>query len=82
MRSSGDLPTSGPPNSSKEKRDPQGKVIQRRYYDGNGRAIRNIDYDHDHGAGMPHGHDWDWTQDPPLRLPGRALTADETGNDQ
>jgi hypothetical protein len=53
------------------------KVIQRRYYGGDGKAILNIDFDHDHGAGKPHGHDWDWTQDPPVRLPGRALTPSE-----
>jgi hypothetical protein len=52
-------------------------VIQRRYYGGDGKAVINIDYDHDHGAGKPHGHDWDWTQDPPIRLPGRPLTAGE-----
>jgi hypothetical protein len=37
----------------------------------------DYDYDHDHGAGRPHAHDWDWTQDPPVRLPGRALTPSE-----
>jgi hypothetical protein len=77
MPRSGDLPVTSNPNSSREKRDKQGNVIQRRYYDGDGRASLNIDYDHDHGAGKPHGHDWDWTQDPPVRLPGRLLTASE-----
>jgi hypothetical protein len=74
---SGDLPTTGSPNSSRDKRDKKGKIIQRRYYDGDGKAVINIDYDHDHGAGKPHGHDWDWTQELPIRLPGRALTARE-----
>ncbi len=73
MARSGELPTKGTPNSSLEKRDKKRKVVQRRYYDGDGNAILNIDYDHDHGAGKPHAHDWDWTQDPPIRLPGRAL---------
>jgi hypothetical protein len=77
MARSGDLPTTGNPNSSKEKRDKKGKIIQRRYYGGDGKAIINIDYAHDHGAGKPHGHDWDWTQEPPVRLPGRPLTASE-----
>lgn len=77
MPRSVDLPTIGGPNTSREKRDDQGKVIQRRYYGGDGKAIINIDYDHDHGAGIPHAHDWDWTQEPPIRLPGRALTASE-----
>jgi hypothetical protein len=77
MSRSGDLPTAGSPNSSREKRDKKGKIVQRRYYDGEGKAILNIDYDHDHGAGIPHGHDWDRTHDPPVRLPGRRLTARE-----
>jgi hypothetical protein len=72
-----DLPTAGIPNTSREKRDEKGKVIQRRYYGGDGRAVINIDYDHDHGAGQPHAHDWDWTEDPPVRLPGRTLTSSE-----
>jgi hypothetical protein len=80
MPRSGDLPTIGNPNSSLEKRDKKGKIIQRRYYGGDGKAIINIDYDHDHSAGKPHGHDWDWTQDPPVRLPGRPLTASEKRN--
>jgi hypothetical protein len=77
MTRSNDLPTVGIPNTSREKRDKKGKVIQRRYYGGDGKAVVNIDYDHDHGAGRPHAHDWDWTQDPPVRLPGRSLTAAE-----
>jgi hypothetical protein len=77
MSRSGDLPTKGSPNSSRERRDEQGNIAQRRYYDGDGKAIVNIDYDHDHGAGKPHAHDWDWSQDPPIRLPGRPLTAAE-----
>jgi hypothetical protein len=77
MARSGDLPVKGAPNSSREKRDHKGKIIQRRYYDGDGNAILNIDFDHDHGAGKPHAHDWDWTHDPPLRLPGRPLTSIE-----
>ncbi|HEY3966788.1 MAG TPA: hypothetical protein VGM05_19655 [Planctomycetaceae bacterium] len=77
MTRSNDLPTVGTPNTSREKRDKKGKVIQRRYYGGDGKAVVNIDYDRDHGAGRPHAHDWDWTQDPPVRLPGRSLTAAE-----
>jgi hypothetical protein len=77
MSHSGDLPTTGNPNSSREKRDDDGNTIQRRYYGGDGRAVINIDYDHDHGAGKPHAHDWDWSTDPPVRSPGRALTANE-----
>lgn len=71
------LPIVGNPNTSAVRRDRRGNVIQRRFYGGDGKAIKNIDYDHDHGAGKPHAHDWDWTQDPPLRLPGRPLKASE-----
>jgi hypothetical protein len=67
----------GNPNSSKDRRDKKGRIIQRGYYDGDGKAVLNIDYDHDHDAGNPHCHDWDWAQDPPVRLPGRPLTASE-----
>ena len=77
MTRSGELPTLAAPNTSRERRDADGNVIQRRYYDGNGRAVINIDYDHDHGAGCQHGHDWDWLRDPPVRLPGRPLAAGE-----
>ncbi len=77
MPRSGDLPTIGNPNTSKVKRNKKGKIIQRRHYGADGKAIINIDYDHDHGAGKPHAHDWDWSQSPPIRLPGRPLTASE-----
>ncbi len=56
-----DLPRTGNENSSAVRRDERNVVIQRRFYDGSGRAIKNIDFDHDHGAGKPHAHDWDWT---------------------
>lgn len=71
------LPIVGNPNTSVVRRDRRGKIIQRRFYGGDGKAIKNIDYDHDRGAGRPHAHDWDWTQDPPVRLPGRPLKASE-----
>jgi hypothetical protein len=75
---SDDLPTIGNPNSSREKRNKKGKIIQRRFYDGDGKAIIDIDYEHDHtGAGNPHAHDWNWTKDPPVRLPPRPLRASD-----
>jgi hypothetical protein len=81
MGRSGELPTTGSPNSSRERRDTKGNVIQRRFYGGDGNAIVNIDYDHDHGAGRPHAHDWDWTAEPPIRRPGRPLTSIEKDAD-
>jgi hypothetical protein len=70
------LPTTGNPNTSRELRNDDGDLIQRRFYGGDGKAIKNVDYDHDHGSGQPHAHDWDWTKDPP-RQPGRAMKPGE-----
>jgi hypothetical protein len=69
------LPQTAQPNTSRELRK-KGKVIRRRFYGVDGKAIKNIDYDHDHGSGKPHAHDWDWTKDPP-RQPGRPLKPGE-----
>jgi hypothetical protein len=71
------LPIVGNPNSSAVRRDRKGKIIQRRFCGGDGKAVKNIDYDHDHGVGKPHAHDWDWSTDPPVRPPGRALKPGE-----
>ncbi len=70
------LPATGPPDSTDERRDPSGALIQRRSYGSDGRASKNIDYNHDHGAGVPHAHDWDWARNPP-RGPGRPLDPGE-----
>ena len=72
-----DLPATGTPNSTQEKKDLTGKIIQRRYYGADGRATLNIDYGHDHnGAGDPHAHDWDWNLPSP-RQPARSLFTGE-----
>jgi hypothetical protein len=77
MDRTSELPTKGAPNSSRERLNDDGEIIQRRFYGGDGNAIINIDYDHDHGAGKPHAHDWDWSEGGGNRLPGRPLTANE-----
>ena len=64
------LPKTGNPNTSRVKRDKNGKIIQRRFYGGDGRAIKNVDKEVHHGHPNPHIHDWDWTKDPP-RQPWR-----------
>jgi hypothetical protein len=64
------LPKTGNPNSSRVKRDKNGKVIQRRFYGGDGKAIKNVDKEAHYGHPNPHIHDWDWTKDPP-RQPWR-----------
>ncbi|GAA0352345.1 RHS repeat-associated core domain-containing protein [Bacillus horti] len=56
------LPMQGKPNSSIDRVDDKGKVIQRRYYDENGRPIRDVDFtDHGHPKhhNVPHEHIWD-----------------------
>jgi hypothetical protein len=63
------LPTTGNPNSSVIERDREGKIIRRRFFSPDGKAIKNIDFEAHHGASSPHAHDWDWTQDPPRQSP-------------
>lgn len=63
------LPTHGAPNSSVDRVDKKGNVIQRRFYDKNGRATKDIDFT-DHGnpkkhPKVPHEHRWDWTKKDP-----------------
>lgn len=56
----GSLPTKGSPRSSKDLKDKNGKLKQRRYYDRNGNADLDIDYSHG-GNGkypFPHRHRW------------------------
>jgi hypothetical protein len=70
------LPASDNPGTVAELRDPHGKLIQKRFYGADGRALKNVDYGYDHGAGIPHVHDWDWTQLPPRGI-GRPPKAGE-----
>jgi len=71
-----ELPVMGNPNTSAVRRDENGRIAQRRFYGGDGRAIKNIDYEAHHGAPNPRAHDWDWTKDPP-RQPFRNLKQGE-----
>jgi hypothetical protein len=59
------LPMEGKPNSSMDRVDDSGNLIQRRYYDENGRPVRDVDFT-DHGnpkqhTEVPHEHIWDWS---------------------
>lgn len=72
----GILPANSGPNTSKDEKDQNGNVIRRRFFDGNGKAIKNIDFEPHHGHPVPHAHDWDWTKDPP-RQPARPLKPGE-----
>lgn len=53
------------PNSSMDLYDKEtGELLQRRFFDENGRAIKDIDYKHNdpHNTHtFPHEHYWDWT---------------------
>lgn len=63
------LPLVGKPNSTKE-RVKDGKVVQRRHYDENGKARVDEDFS-DHGTpslhSNPHYHEWDWSTGKPKR---------------
>ncbi len=70
------LPVQWNPNTSISEYDRNGNIIRRRFYGGDGKAIKNIDYKPHHGHPVPHAHDWDWTKDRP-RLPARPLNPGE-----
>jgi len=72
----GQLPSIGNPNSSVLERDRDGKIIRRRFYGADGRAIKDVDYEAHHGAPSPHAHDWDWNKTP-VRQPPRPLMPNE-----
>lgn len=42
-----------------------GEKIQSRWYDKDGRAIRNRDYKHSGNMNFPHDHKWDWSKEDP-----------------
>ena len=57
----------GKPNSSIDRVDEKGRIITRRWYDGNGRAKKDVDFT-DHGnpkthPEVPHEHTWKWDKD-------------------
>ena len=59
-----DLERTGKPNSSIDRVDEKGRIITRRWYDGNGRAKKDVDFT-DHGnpkthPEVPHEHTWEW----------------------
>jgi hypothetical protein len=65
-RSSKDLPTTGEPNTSVDKLNPDGSIKQRRYYGPDGKAQEDIDYNHGGSKHtFPHRHKWDWSKKKP-----------------
>ncbi|WP_314595171.1 hypothetical protein [uncultured Selenomonas sp.] len=62
-----DFKRTGKPNSSIDRVDEKGRIITRRWYDGNGRAKKDVDFT-DHGnpkthPEVPHEHTWKWDKD-------------------
>lgn len=60
---SGDLPTSGVKPNSRYDLYVNGEKIQSRWYDNNGRVMRNRDYYHQNTYNnhyFPHDHIWNW----------------------
>ena len=68
---SGDLPTSGVKPNSRYDLYVNGRKIQSRWYDAQGKAVRNRDYFHQdpfNNHTFPHDHNWNWQNARP-RLP-------------
>ena len=68
---SGSLPTSNAkPNSRYDLYNDEEK-IQSRWFDSEGKAIRNRDYHHQDAHDnhfFPHDHEWDWSEGFPRRI--------------
>ena len=65
----GDLPKSGKPNSRADLYL-NGKKVQSRWFDHEGKVIRNRDYDHQDAHNnheFPHDHNWIWINGIPKR---------------
>ena len=63
-----DGPIIGKPNSIQEIYNEDGSVKQRRQFDENGRAKKDVDYNHGGGEHeFPHVHDWKWENGKPDR---------------
>ena len=63
------LPLIGEPDSYQDLYDHNGELKQRRFYDPDGKAIKDIDYKHSgEGHVFPHNHFWRWIGDKAIRL--------------
>ena len=54
------LKKTGKPNSKVQRYNQKGELVQERWYDYLGRAIRNRDYSQSGEMPFPHDHDWAW----------------------
>lgn len=82
-QSLGQLPDRWKPNSVVEKVKPNGKIVQRRFYDALGKPALDIDLTdhgqpqwHPFGYGGAHKHRYDYTKRK-VRQPGEELTQEE-----
>lgn len=48
------------PNSKIGRCNSRGVLVQERWYDKNGHAVRNRDYSHSGNEKFPHDHAWEW----------------------
>lgn len=68
----------GPPNGEVTLHNPTTGRTQRRYYDENGKAKKDIDLNHGGPKhDFPHAHDWKILEGLPKRLPERSLIPEE-----
>ncbi len=69
---SGDLPTSGAKPNSRYDLYVNGVKIQSRWFDKNGKVVRNRDFWHQdshHNHEFPHDHNWIWINNSAIRIP-------------
>ncbi len=62
------LEKTGKPNSKMQKYNNNNQLVQERWYDENGHAVRNRDYRHGGNMKFPHDHDWVWENETAYRL--------------
>lgn len=66
----GDLPTSGAKPNARYDLYVNGQKVQSRWFDSNGKVVRNRDFDHQdghHNHEFPHDHNWSWINNQPIR---------------
>ncbi len=66
----GDLPTRGAKPNSRYDLYVNGKKVQSRWFNYEGKVVRNRDYDHQNSHNnhdFPHDHNWEWKNGQPQR---------------
>ncbi len=66
----GDLPTRDAKPNSRYDLYENGEKIQSRWFDDEGKVVRNRDYKHQNSHDnhfFPHDHKWNWINDQPIR---------------